>query len=119
MGRAASYDSGPANDPVAETATGSFDEPLTHAPISINPLQFQKQLRVQKTRRLLLSESLDANRVAYQLGYHDGRTSAVNIECVWYPTHSRYSTAAGNWGVGRYVGVTMRIGNEATILNQV
>ncbi len=38
----------------------------------LSPLQYQKQLRLQEARRLLLSEHLDATRVAHQVGYHDG-----------------------------------------------
>ena len=37
-----------------------------------SPLQFQKQLRLQEARRLLLIEDLDAASTAYRLGYHDG-----------------------------------------------
>jgi AraC-like DNA-binding protein len=35
----------------------------------MSPLQFQKQLRLQKARSLLLSESADAADVAYRVGY--------------------------------------------------
>ncbi len=38
---------------------------------AMSPLQFQKQLRLQEARRLMLSENLDAASVAYRLGYHD------------------------------------------------
>jgi AraC-like DNA-binding protein len=38
---------------------------------AMSPLQFQKQLRLQEARRLMLSENLDAASTAYQLGYHD------------------------------------------------
>ena len=38
---------------------------------SMSPLQFQKQLRLQEARRLMLSENLDAVSTAYRLGYHD------------------------------------------------
>lgn len=37
----------------------------------MSPLQFQKQLRLQEARRLMLSENLDAARVAYRVGYND------------------------------------------------
>ncbi|GAB6930976.1 AraC family transcriptional regulator CmrA [Paenibacillus sp. JCM 10914] len=36
---------------------------------AMSPIQFQKQLRLQEARRLLLSESTDAADVAYQVGY--------------------------------------------------
>ena len=35
----------------------------------MSPIQFQKQLRLQKARRLLLSESADAADVAFRVGY--------------------------------------------------
>ncbi len=38
---------------------------------SMSPLQFQKQLRLQEARRLMLSEDLDAASAAYQVGYRD------------------------------------------------
>ncbi len=38
---------------------------------AMSPLQFQKQLRLQEARRLLLGEDLDAASVAYRVGYHD------------------------------------------------
>jgi AraC-like DNA-binding protein len=37
----------------------------------LSPLQFQKQLRLQEARRLMLSEDLDATSAAYRVGYHD------------------------------------------------
>jgi len=36
---------------------------------AMSPLQFQKQLRLQEARRLLLSESIDAAGAAYRVGY--------------------------------------------------
>lgn len=36
---------------------------------AMSPLQFQKQLRLQEARRLLLTESADASEVAYRVGY--------------------------------------------------
>lgn len=38
---------------------------------AVTPLQFQKQLRLQEARRLLLSEELDATTTAYRVGYND------------------------------------------------
>jgi AraC-like DNA-binding protein len=34
-------------------------------------LQFQKQLRLQEARRLMLGEALDAASAAYRVGYDD------------------------------------------------
>ncbi|WP_320073267.1 AraC family transcriptional regulator [Nostoc sp. MG11] len=38
---------------------------------AMSPLQFQKQVRLQEARRLMLGENLDASSAAYQVGYDD------------------------------------------------
>ncbi len=38
---------------------------------AMSPLQFQKRLRLQEARRLMLGENLDAASAAYRVGYHD------------------------------------------------
>jgi AraC-like DNA-binding protein/alkylhydroperoxidase family enzyme len=38
---------------------------------AMSPLQFQKQLRLQEARRLMLSEHLDAREAGYRVGYDD------------------------------------------------
>jgi AraC-like DNA-binding protein len=38
---------------------------------AMSPLQFQKQLRLQEARRLMLSEDLDASEAGYRVGYDD------------------------------------------------
>ncbi|MBD2435286.1 AraC family transcriptional regulator [Nostoc sp. FACHB-110] len=38
---------------------------------AMSPLQFQKQLRLQEARRLMLGENLDATSAAYKVGYDD------------------------------------------------
>lgn len=38
---------------------------------AMSPLQFQKHLRLQEARRLMLSEDFDAASAAYRVGYHD------------------------------------------------
>lgn len=38
---------------------------------AMSPLQFQKQLRLQEARRLMLGENLDATSAAFQVGYED------------------------------------------------
>nr|MBW4460810.1 AraC family transcriptional regulator [Nodosilinea sp. WJT8-NPBG4] len=38
---------------------------------AMSPLQFQKQLRLQEARRLMLGQNLDASSAAYQVGYDD------------------------------------------------
>src|SRR6266566_1460914 len=38
---------------------------------ALSPLQFQKRLRLQEARRMMLGEDLDAASAAYRVGYHD------------------------------------------------
>jgi AraC-like DNA-binding protein len=38
---------------------------------AMSPLQFQKRLRLQEARRLMLTENLDASEAAFQVGYDD------------------------------------------------
>jgi AraC-like DNA-binding protein len=38
---------------------------------AMSPLQFQKQLRLQEARRLMLGEGLDATSAGYRVGYDD------------------------------------------------
>src|SRR5687767_3429104 len=38
---------------------------------NMSPLQFQKHLRLQEARRLMLSENLDAGEAGYRVGYED------------------------------------------------
>jgi len=38
---------------------------------ALSPLQFQKRLRLQEARRLMLGEDLDATSAAYRVGYSD------------------------------------------------
>lgn len=38
---------------------------------AMSPLQFQKQLRLQEARRLMLGEDLDAASAGYRVGYED------------------------------------------------
>jgi AraC-like DNA-binding protein len=45
---------------------------------AMSPLQFQKQLRLQEARRLMVSEQLDAGQAGYRVGYED--TSQFNRE---------------------------------------
>jgi AraC-like DNA-binding protein len=73
-----------------QTIRESFDQPLRiedlarmlHMSVSgfhahfkavtaMSPLQFQKQLRLQEARRLMLSEHLDAGQAGFRVGYDD------------------------------------------------
>ena len=37
----------------------------------MSPLQFQKHLRLQEARRLMISEKLDAAEAGFKVGYED------------------------------------------------
>ncbi len=37
----------------------------------MSPLQYQKQLRLQEARRLMLGQNLDAASASYRVGYDD------------------------------------------------
>ncbi|MBE0338579.1 AraC family transcriptional regulator [Paenibacillus sp. 23TSA30-6] len=56
---------------LAETASMSVSSFHRHFKevTAMSPLQFQKQLRLQEARRLLLAESADAADVAFRVGY--------------------------------------------------
>jgi AraC-like DNA-binding protein len=45
---------------------------------SMSPLQYQKQLRLQEARRLMLNDGLEAAVAAYRVGMKARRSSAVN-----------------------------------------
>jgi AraC-like DNA-binding protein len=38
---------------------------------AMSPLQFQKQIRLQEARQLMLSEGLNAASAGYRVGYND------------------------------------------------
>jgi AraC-like DNA-binding protein len=38
---------------------------------AMSPLQFQKQMRLQEARRLMLGEGLDATSAGYRVGYNN------------------------------------------------
>jgi len=49
---------------------------------AMSPLQFQKQIRLQEARRLMLSDDLDAASVGYRVGYNNTSHSSSTVE-VW------------------------------------
>nr|WP_320049181.1 AraC family transcriptional regulator [uncultured Desulfuromonas sp.] len=53
---------------LANMSASSFHSHF-RAMTSFSPLQYQKHLRLQEARRLMLAEDLDATRAAYQVGY--------------------------------------------------
>ena len=57
----------------------------------MSPIQFQKQLRLQEARRLLLAESTDATDVAFRVGYESpSQFSREYSPHVWSSTNRRY-----------------------------
>jgi AraC-like DNA-binding protein len=61
---------------------------------AMSPLQFQKQLRLQEARRLMLSEDLDAAEAGYRVGYDDPRTSAGRQAALRRAADARRRTTA-------------------------
>lgn len=53
---------------MANMSSSSFHNHF-RAMTSLSPLQYQKHLRLQEARRLMLAEDLDATRAAFQVGY--------------------------------------------------
>ena len=53
---------------MANMSASSFHNHF-RAMTSLSPLQYQKHLRLQEARRLMLAEDLDATRAAFQVGY--------------------------------------------------
>ena len=51
-------------------STSSFHQHFK-AVTAMSPLEFQKQLRLQEARRLMLGEDVDAASAGYRVGYHD------------------------------------------------
>lgn len=51
-------------------STSSFHQHFK-AVTALSPLEFQKQLRLQEARRLMLGEDADAASAGYRVGYHD------------------------------------------------
>jgi AraC-like DNA-binding protein len=51
-------------------STSGFHAPFK-AVTAMSPLRFQKQLRLQEARRLMLGENLDAAEAGYRVGYDD------------------------------------------------
>jgi AraC-like DNA-binding protein len=51
-------------------SVSSFHHPFK-AVTALSPLQYQKRLRLQEARRLMLGEHLDATSAGYRVGYDD------------------------------------------------
>src|SRR3546814_12876485 len=70
------------------------------AATTMSPLPFQKQLRLQEARRLMLSEGLEAAAAGHRVGYE--RTSPFSPE---YRPRFETVRAAGTGRGGPYVGI--------------
>ena len=53
----------------------------------MSPLQFQKQLRPQEARRLMLGEDLDAASAAYRVGYQDASHFNREYKSLFHLSH--------------------------------
>jgi transcriptional regulator GlxA family with amidase domain len=64
------------------TAKSSMSNPTFHhhfrSMTALSPLRFQKQLRLQEVRRLMLTELMDAANAVFQVGYET--PSQINRE---------------------------------------
>ena len=62
---------------------------------AMSPLQFQKQLRLQEARRLILGERLDAAGAGFRVGYHDASHFSREVQAALRRTaHARCRAAA-------------------------
>jgi AraC-like DNA-binding protein len=52
---------------------------------AMSPLQFQKQIRLQEARRLMLGEDLDAASAGFRVGYENRRTLAAITKSISAP----------------------------------
>jgi methylphosphotriester-DNA--protein-cysteine methyltransferase len=65
---------------------------LTNMP----PLQYQKHLRLQEARQLMLAEAMDASAAAYHVGYAAAHSSPVNTPVSSEPCHFGMSSRFGS-----------------------
>lgn len=70
---------------IANMSVSSFHKHFKEV-TAMSPIQFQKQLKLQEARRLLLSESTDATAVAYRVGYESpSQFSREYVRMFGYP----------------------------------
>jgi AraC-like DNA-binding protein len=61
---------------------------------AMSPLQYQKQLRLQEARRLMLGQAMDAATAGHSVGYETLRSLAVNtVDC---SARRRHATSPGS-----------------------
>jgi transcriptional regulator GlxA family with amidase domain len=71
--------------------------------INMTPLQYQKHLRLQEARRLMLTNAMDASAAAYHVGYASrSQFSREYSRLLW-------SSAASGRGAGTLAASTRRI----------
>lgn len=57
---------------------------------AMSPLQYQKQLRLQEARRLMINEGLDVSSACYRVGYESpSQFSRQYTAPVWLPAFKR------------------------------
>ena len=64
---------------------------------AMSPLQFQKHLRLQEARRLMLSQNLDAGEAGYRVGYEDQSHFSRDYKRHSASRRCAMSNASANW----------------------
>jgi AraC-like DNA-binding protein len=85
----AGHDSSPGRSDISGRAARS---PFTHAAgfhyhfkavTAMSPLQFQKQLRLQEARRLMIGKGLDATSAGFRVGYGNASHFGREYKCLF------------------------------------
>lgn len=77
---------------IANMSVSSFHRHFKEV-TAMSPIQFQKQLRLQEARRLLLNESTDATDVAFRVGYESPSQFSRVFPNVWLSSKTGYKAA--------------------------
>jgi AraC-like DNA-binding protein len=86
---------------------GNFTQPLRiddlAAQVNMSPLQYQKRLRLNDARRLMLTERLDATAAAFQVGYESPSQFSREYSRLFGAPPLRDITSLRQMGVGERV----------------
>ena len=76
----------------------------------VSPLQFQKQLRLQEARQLMLNQSLDAGNAGGRVGYESASQFSREYSRLFgAPTPARYQADATEPNVVKTVALPLRV----------
>jgi AraC-like DNA-binding protein len=65
----------------------------------MSPLQFQKQMRLQEARRLMLAENMDVATASFRVGYEDPSYFSREYKKLFgTPPHRDIARLRGNFG---------------------